>query len=428
MQGRPRGPMLLVEQMTMEWLDAFRSHALALPNLAKFAIVMAIIAFAPTLTRRARLPELVGLLACGILLGPYVLAVAPMNHPIVQFFGDLGRLLLMFGVGLEIDMSLFRKTQTRSVIFGLITTIVPQVLGTAYALAFGYGIIPAIVIGSLLASHTLLAMPILTRYGALGLEPVVVTIGATMVSDTLSLIVFGICVSMYTTGFSPSGLTVQIVEVAIFVPLILIGVSRAGAWLLNKLRDNQAGYFVTMLGIMAVSGELADLINLPDIVGAFLAGVAVNAAVSDQPAKEKLEFFGRAFFIPIFFIVIGFLIVPVAVGQTIFNKFWLVAGMVVSLILGKGIAAAIAGRAFGYARQASLTMWSLTLPQVAATLAATLVGYNTLNAAGQRLLPDEIFNTVLVLLVVTSLLGPVLTGLFTPGMVKQEALAKATVA
>jgi len=428
MQGRPRGPMLLVEQMTMEWLDAFRSHALALPNLAKFAIVMAIIAFAPTLTRRARLPELVGLLVCGILLGPYVLAVAPMNHPIVQFFGDLGRLLLMFGVGLEIDMSLFRKTQTRSVIFGLITTMVPQVLGTAYALAFGYGIIPAIVIGSLLASHTLLAMPILTRYGALGLEPVVVTIGATMVSDTLSLIVFGICVSMYTTGFSPSGLTVQIVEVAIFVPLILIGVSRAGAWLLNKLRDNQAGYFVTMLGIMAVSGELADLINLPDIVGAFLAGVAVNAAVSDQPAKEKLEFFGRAFFIPIFFIVIGFLIVPVAVGQTIFNKFWLVAGMVVSLILGKGIAAAIAGRAFGYARQASLTMWSLTLPQVAATLAATLVGYNTLNAAGQRLLPDEIFNTVLVLLVVTSLLGPVLTGLFTPGMVKQEALAKATVA
>jgi len=411
----------------MEWLDAFRSHALALPNLAKFAIVMAIIAFAPTLTRRARLPELVGLLVCGILLGPYVLAVAPMNHPIVQFFGDLGRLLLMFGVGLEIDMSLFRKTQTRSVIFGLITTMVPQVLGTAYALAFGYGIIPAIVIGSLLASHTLLAMPILTRYGALGLEPVVVTIGATMVSDTLSLIVFGICVSMYTTGFSPSGLTVQIVEVAIFVPLILIGVSRAGAWLLNKLRDNQAGYFVTMLGIMAVSGELADLINLPDIVGAFLAGVAVNAAVSDQPAKEKLEFFGRAFFIPIFFIVIGFLIVPVAVGQTIFNKFWLVAGMVVSLILGKGIAAAIAGRAFGYARQASLTMWSLTLPQVAATLAATLVGYNTLNAAGQRLLGDEIFNTVLVLLVVTSLLGPVLTGLFTPGMVKQEAL-EATVA
>jgi Kef-type K+ transport system membrane component KefB len=179
-----------------------------------------------------------------------------------------------------------------------------------------------------------------------------------------------------------------------------------------------------MLGIMAVAGELADLINLPDIVGAFLAGLAVNAAVGDHPAKEKLDFFGRAFFIPIFFIVIGFLIVPGAVGRTILDNFWLVAGMVVSLILGKGIAAAIAGHTFGYARPARLTMWALTLPQVAATLAATLVGYNTLNAAGERLLTNEIFDAVLVLLVVTSLLGPVLTELFTPGMITQEARAK----
>jgi len=156
-----------------------------------------------------------------------------------------------------------------------------------------------------------------------------------------------------------------------------------------------------------------------------LAGLAVNAAVGDHPVKEKLDFFGRAFFIPIFFIVIGFLIVPVAVAQTIFNNFWLVVGMIISLIVGKGIAAWIAGRGFGYTSQATLTMWALTLPQVAATLAATLVGYNTLDAAGERLLTNEIFNAVLVLLVVTSILGPVLTELFTPGMVKQDARAKA---
>lgn len=303
----------------------------------------------------------------------------------------------------------------------------PQVLGTAYGLAFSYGIIPAIVIGSLLASHTLLALPIVTRFGALGLEPVVVTIGATLVSDTLSLVIFGICVSVYTTGFSLSGLALQIVEVAIFVPFVLMGVSHAGAWILNKLHDNQEAYFVTMLGIMAVAGELADLINLPDIVGAFMAGLAVNAAVGDHPVKEKLDFVGKSFFIPIFFIVVGFLIVPNAVGQTIFNHFWLVAGMVAALILGKAIAAAIAGRAFGYSRPARLTMWSLTLPQVAATLAATLVGYNTLNAAGERLLTVEIFNAVLVLLVVTSVLSTILTEAFTPGMVKEVTRTKAVV-
>ena len=249
-----------------------------------------------------------------------------------------------------------------------------------------------------------------------------------MVSDTLSLIIFGICVSTYTTGFSPSGLAIQLVEVAIFVPLIMIGVSRAGSWILSKLRDSQESYFITMLGIMAVAGVLADLINLPDIVGAFLAGWAVNAAAKDHPAKERLEFVGKALFIPIFFIVTGFLIDPRAVAHTIFSNFWLVAGMVLALILGKGIAAAIAGRAFGYPRDARLTMWAMTLPQVAATLAATLVGYNTLDAAGERLLANEIFNTVLVLLVVTSLLGPVMTELFTPGMVKQEARMKVAAA
>ena len=110
------------------------------------------------------------------------------------------------------------------------------------------------------------------------------------------------------------------------------------------------------------------------------------------------------------------------------NNFWLVAGLVGSLIVGKAIAAEIAGRGFGYPSQARLTMWALTLPQVAATLAATLVGYNTLNAAGERLLSEEIFNSVLVLLVVTSLLGPILTELFTPGMIKQEARKKFAVA
>ena len=179
---------------------------------------------------------------------------------------------------------------------------------------------------------------------------------------------------------------------------------------------------------MVVAGVLADSINLPDIVGAFLAGWAVNAAAAGHPAKEKLVFFGKALFIPIFFIVTGLLIVPVAIGQTILNSFWLVAGLIVSLILGKGIAAAIAGHVFGYARQARLTMWALTLPQVAATLAATLVGYNTLNTAGMRLLDEKMFNAVLVLMVVTSLLGPILTEKFTPRMIRQETRAKTAVA
>src|SRR5271169_2406109 len=132
----------LVERMAMQWLDAFRFHALALPNLAKFAIVLALIVGVPALPRRLRIPELVGLLFVGVLLGPHVLGLYGVDHPIVQFFADLGRLMLMFAAGLEINLPLFRKAQARSITFGVITTIVPLVLEPVYWRATPHDALP----------------------------------------------------------------------------------------------------------------------------------------------------------------------------------------------------------------------------------------------------------------------------------------------
>jgi Kef-type K+ transport system membrane component KefB len=130
-----------------------------------------------------------------------------------------------------------------------------------------------------------------------------------------------------------------------------------------------------------------------------------------------LEFLGKSLFIPIFFIVTGFLIDPAAFVRDIIDDFPLVAGIVGALLVGKGIAAWIAGSAFGYTWEATLTVWSLTLPQVAATLAATLVAFDTRDPSGQRLLNDHTLNAVLVLMLTTSILGPVLTDVFAPRMV-----------
>jgi Kef-type K+ transport system membrane component KefB len=152
--------------------------------------------------------------------------------------------------------------------------------------------------------------------------------------------------------------------------------------------------------MIAVSALLAQYINLPGIVGTFLAGLAVNAAVKDKPAKNKLEFMGNTLFIPIFFIVTGFLINPLALLRSLTQDSFLAGGI---------IAAQSCGGAFGYTVPARRTMWSLTLPQVAATLAATLVAYRTFNAAGQPLLDGRMLNGVLIMVLVTSILGPVLT-------------------
>ena len=406
----------------MDLLDAIRSRVLALPDLAKFAVIVAVIVGVPRQAARIRLPAMVGLLLFGVALGPHVLGFFGEHRPIADFFAELGKLLLMFSAGLEIDIALFYRAQKRSIIFGVFTTTVPLVFGTFLGLGFGYALIPAIVVGSLLASHTLLSIPIVQRLGVIRLEPIVVTIGATVLSDTLSLIVFAVCVSIYTTGFSPEGLAIQLIEIAVFVPLILIGLSRAGSYALSKLGSDEEAHFLVMLVIMAVAGAIADKINLPGIVGAFLAGLAVNGAVKENPARAKLEFFGKALFIPSFFIVTGLLIDPVAFAADIVHHFPLALGIVVALLAGKWIAAAAGAHAFGYAPAARSTMWALTLPQVAATLAAAVVAYNTRNAGGDRMLDGTMLNAVLVLMLATSILGPVLTERFAPRMRDQATM------
>jgi len=405
--------------------EFLRSHDLALPTLAKFAIAMAIIVCVPRLSRRIKIPAVVGLLLSGIVVGPHGLDVIGTNRPIADFFADLGKLLLMFCAGLEIDLALFRRARNRVIAFGLLTTGLPLLLGTGVGFLFGYRPVAAIVLGSLLASHTLLAGPILAKLGATRLEPIAVTFGATVVSDTLSLVVFAICVSTFQRGFSVSALALQLIEIAIFIPLILFGLSHLGAYFLRKVSDEENAHFALMLLVMTLAAALAAVINLPGIVGAFLAGLAVNAAVHDQPSKEKLKFFGDSLFIPIFFVVTGFLIDPREFYRSITDNLPLAAAVVLALLAGKWIAAQIAGRAFGYSPIARMTVWSLTLPQVAATLAATLVAFDTFDPAGQRLIDGRLLNVVLVLMLTTAILGPVLTERFAPRMLTDLRPAKA---
>jgi len=393
-------------------ISFLRDYLFTMPVLAKFAVGMVMLVVIPRLSRRVHIPATVGLLLGGVIVGPYVLDIFGKVRPIADFLAELGKLLLMFFAGLEINLALFRRARDRSIALGIATTVFPLLLGTIVGLSFGYGVVPAIVIGSLLASHTLLGLTIVSRLGLGNLESVTVAVGATVMSDTLSLVVFAICVSIYTTGFSPAGLALLVAEIVGYILLVLFGLSRLGAYVLKRVENEEDAYFILMLSIMAIAGVLADAIQLPGIVGAFLAGLAINASAQKAPASLKLEFLSKSFFIPIFFVVTGFMIDPIKFVYGIFDDFLLVASIIGALLVGKWIAAWAVGRVFGYNLNERLNIWSLTLPQVAATLAATLVAHDTLNSAGQRLLDDRMFNVVLVLVFVTSVLGPVLTERF----------------
>jgi len=402
----------------MEWI---RSHALALPLLVKFAVALGVFIVVPQLFRRVHLPAVVSLLLAGVVIGPYGLEFFGHSRPIIDFFSELGKILLMFMAGLEIDLALFKRVQKKAITFGVITTSLPLILGTVVGLVFGYGVLPAIVIGSLLASHTLLAASTIARLGETKLEPITITYGATVFSDTSSLIVFAICVSTFQRGFAIGSLALLLVEIAVFVPVILFGLSRVGAVVLRRFESNEGEYFAVMIAIVAVASSLAQLIQLPDIVGAFLSGLSLNAAVKEKEAKKELEFIANSLFIPAFFIATGFLIDPRALAHSLASDLPLVLSIIAALVVGKFAAAEITGRMYGYSRDEKLTIWSLTLPQVAATLAATLVAYRTVNRTGAHLLDDRMLNVVLALMLCTAILGPVLTEHFAPRLVRKES-------
>ena len=238
------------------------------------------------------------------------------------------------------------------------------------------------------------------------------TIGATIFTDIASLMVLAICIPIHLSGFSPTALVLQIVQLALYVPLILFGLSAVVRRLIIRTQGSKEGQFLVMLLAVAVAGIGAELIHLEGIIGAFLAGLALNRAVYDSPAKEELEFLGNTLFIPVFFVTVGFLINPRVFAETTVNNLGLVISIVGGLIVAKLLAAALAQKAFRYSTNECLVMWSLSLPQVAATLAAALVAYNAQDAAGKRLIDEPVLNSVIVLMVVTSLLGPILTEVF----------------
>jgi len=393
----------------LEQIHELLSH---LSLLSLIAIAFAVILFVPPLCARVGLPAAVGLLLAGVAFGPNGLHITKEGMPVLTFLAEVGKLLIMFFAGLEIDLTQAKRTGGHSLLFGSLTCLLPLAAGTSVGLTFGYSWVSSLLIGSLLASHTLIGYPIVQRLGLGGKRIVAVTVGATVLTDIASLMVLAVCLPIHTSGFSTGSFAMQIIELAIYVPVVVFGLSAVGKWLFRRkgyTNEYQVGF---TLMVIALAGVGAELINLEAIIGAFLAGLAVNRAIKKSEAKDELEFVGNLLFIPAFFIAIGARIdVPVFIG-TLINNLSLVAAIVGGLVGTKFLAAFVTQRLVGYTQMEGLLMWSLSLPQVAATLAAAVVAYNAKNAAGVRLIDEPVINTVVVLMVATSILGPMLTERF----------------
>lgn len=377
--------------------------------LAGFVIASVSAIVLPRLMERLKLPAVLGYIAAGILIGPAVLGVVPKDGPVINWLAEIGKLLFMFFVGFEIDIALFNSTRARALVFGSLTFFIPLTAGLLLGRAFGHSWVASLLIGSIIASHTLLAYPILQRLGVLGNEAVAVTISGTIFTDIAAMLVLAVAISVHERGFSWSFLGLELLELAVFVPAILFGLSRLARKALVRFgRDAEARLLIVMIAV-AVAAEAGRLIQLEGIVGAFLAGISLKRTLRGRFAVEQLEVTAQALFIPAFFLTTGFLVDFAIVKQTVLGQPGLVLALVGATLGGKWLAARLTGLCFGYRRAEALTMASLSFPQMAATLASAVVGYQAVNASGERLLDAGFVNAVVLLVIVTCVLGPLLT-------------------
>ena len=384
---------------------------------ATFCLLLAIALLIPPIFERLKLPGLVGLLAAGVLFGTSSLGWLDPKDETVILFAEVGKLYLMFVAGLEIDLALFSKTRTRSLSFGTLTFLIPFLSGVGVGLIFNFGWLAAVLIGSLLASHTLLAYPVIQRLGVVGNEAVTITVGATIFTDVAALVVLAICLGVNQGDFTIFKLLILLCSLGLYVIAILFGLKRLARTFFRTTGKDEASQFLFVLVSLFLAAIGAQIVGVEGIIGAFLAGLAINSVLGDGPVKEKTEFLGSALFIPMFFIDMG-LLLDLGAFESLFRTVQIPLAIVGALLASKFLASLGTKVLFGYNWPQTWTMWSLSIPQVAATLAAALVGYqaNIINA--------QVFNSVILLMLVTSVLGPLITAQSARHLAIARSLAK----
>ncbi|MEH1905747.1 MAG: cation:proton antiporter [Nostoc sp.] len=386
------------------------SQVLGKEPIVPFAILLVVILVIPIMFERLRLPGLVGLVFSGLVLGPSGWNLLQSDPPMINLLSDIGLIYLLFVAGLEVDLEQFRRQKSRAFGFASLTFSIPLAIGTLVGLIFDYGWNISILIGSLFASYTLLAYPIISRLGVINNEAVSVTIGAKIFTDIGAVLILAICVAVADAGvFSFAKLLTLSGWLIIYSVAVVTGFDWAGKEFFKRSGDDEGNKFLFVLLSVFLAAVGAQLMGVEKIVGAFLAGLAVNEAVGEGPVKEKVVFIGSVLFIPIFFVHLGLLInLPAFVNNLDTLKLTLL--IIVGLIVSKLIAALLTKLVYRYSWQEMLTIWSLSLPQVGTTLAATLVGYRA------QLLPLEVLHSVIVLMLVTSTLGPLITSRIAIGL------------
>ncbi|MEX0661845.1 MAG: cation:proton antiporter [Balneolaceae bacterium] len=364
-----------------------------------FALVMLIILLAPLIFKKLKIPGIVGLILSGTLVGPSLLGLLERDNTI-ELLGTVGLLYLMFMAGLSIDLNRFEKLRNRSIGFGSLSYLLPA--AGAYFLGIHfleYSVATSLLLGAIVGSHTLLAYPIVERLGITKNTAVTMSMGGTLVTDTLSLGILAVIAGTAGDAQGPGYWVAFATSVTIFVVASVLILPRLGRWFFRNVKYTNNTDFVFMVAVLFTTAFLAELAGLASIIGAFIAGLLLNRLVPESGTlMSRIQFVGNALFIPFFLISVGMLVdVEVLSSYDVWEKALAFTFLVVA---GKGIAAFAIKYIFNYSTEEGFVVFGLTTPQSAATLAVTLLGYEL------GFFDQTAVNAVVILILLSCLIGP----------------------
>ncbi|MEY8707217.1 cation:proton antiporter [Bacteroides faecichinchillae] len=373
-----------------------------------FFLVLIIILFAPMILGRLHIPHIIGMILAGVLIGEHGFHILDRDSSF-ELFGKVGLYYIMFLAGLEMDMEDFKKNRTKGVVFGLFTFVIPMLLGVWSSMSFlGYGFTTAVLLASMYASHTLIAYPIISRYGLSRLRCVNITIGGTAVTVTLALIILAVIGGMYKGTIDGMFWVLLVVKVAFLGFLIIFFFPRIGRWFFRKY-DDSVMQFVFVLAMVFLGGGLMEFVGMEGILGAFLAGLVLNRLIPHvSPLMNRLEFVGNALFIPYFLIGVGMII---DIRSLFMGGEALKVALVMTIVatISKWLAAWLTQKIYHMQPNERSMMFGLSNAQAAATLAAVLIGHEIIMENGERLLNDDVLNGTVVMILFTCIISSLVT-------------------
>lgn len=365
---------------------------------------MSIVLVAPLLFERLRLPGIIGLIISGVIIGPHLFGILERDQTI-ELLGTIGLLYIMFQAGLEINMEHLRKDKQRTAGFGISTFLFPLVLGTgAGYFLLKMNLAASVLLASMFSSHTLLTFPVVSKLGLSRKRAVTITVGGTIITDTLALLILAVIVSSRQGDLDFFFWAKMVLSIFAYAYLTIRYLLRIGSWFFrNFSSDAGVEEYAFVFTAMFISAFFSHLASLEPIIGAFLAGLTLNSFIPEKSMlMNRIQFVGNSLFIPFFLISTGMLINPSLLYTDLFTvKVALV--MIFVAILSKYIAAEVFGRLAKFSREETGIIFGLSVNQAAATLAAVIIGYRV------GIFDEPVLTGTIIMILATTLAGSFIT-------------------